>query len=90
MPSTFRRLHRATLARKRCLRCGFDGPELQRELLDFCCPHCGQDLYARPPRTYFELEGLRELASPARPRKRFRLRRVLRSLRGLLGLGSRR
>lgn len=28
--------------------------------VDFACPSCGQDLYARPPRTYFEMEGFVE------------------------------
>lgn len=90
MPRTFRRSNRVSLARKRCLRCGFDGPELQGELQDFCCPHCGQDLYARPPRTYFELEGLLDLTPFLPPPKRSRWRRMVGSLGRLLRIGSRR
>jgi len=42
-----------------CLVCGYDGPELQGELRDltYRCPACDADLYARPPRSYAELEG---------------------------------
>jgi predicted RNA-binding Zn-ribbon protein involved in translation (DUF1610 family) len=52
-----------TLSRKQlktCLNCGHDGPELQGERGQalFVCPCCGQDLYARPPRSYAEMEGL--------------------------------
>jgi hypothetical protein len=45
-----------------CLRCGYGGPELQNERGEriYTCPACGQDLYARPPRSYAELEGLDE------------------------------
>jgi predicted RNA-binding Zn-ribbon protein involved in translation (DUF1610 family) len=47
---------------KTCLNCGHDGPELQGERGHalFVCPCCGQDLYARPPRSYAEMEGLDE------------------------------
>lgn len=43
-----------------CLGCGFDGRELQGERgrFTFVCPCCGEDLYARPPRSYAQLEGL--------------------------------
>lgn len=42
-----------------CLDCGFDGPALQgkRGAMTFACPECGADLYARPARSYAELEG---------------------------------
>lgn len=45
---------------KLCLACGYDGPELQEHAPDetFECPRCGADLYARPARSYAELEGL--------------------------------
>jgi predicted RNA-binding Zn-ribbon protein involved in translation (DUF1610 family) len=45
---------------KTCLNCGHDGPELQgdRGQSLFVCPCCGQDLYARPPRSYAEMEAL--------------------------------
>lgn len=50
-----------------CLSCGFRGPELQRddEHAAYHCPGCGQDLYARPPRSYAEMEGLARPAPPA-------------------------
>ena len=46
--------------RRRCLGCGFDGPELQGEKgrFVFVCPGCGCDLYARPALSYAEMEGL--------------------------------
>ncbi len=45
-----------------CLGCGFDGPELQGERgsLTFVCPGCDADLYARPARSYAEMEGFVE------------------------------
>ena len=45
--------------RKMCLSCGYRGRILQGErgLITFQCPSCGCDLYARPPRSYAELEG---------------------------------
>lgn len=61
----------AYLTDRCCLTCGFRGRELQgrrgRERL--VCPQCRQDLYARPARTYAEMEGLIEppvlVTSPA-------------------------
>jgi hypothetical protein len=49
----------ARLKQRCCLVCGYDGPELQGELHDgaYRCPACDADLYARPPRSYAELEG---------------------------------
>lgn len=43
-----------------CLACGFDGGALQSDHREgvWVCPRCGSDLYARPPRSYAELEGL--------------------------------
>lgn len=48
------------LLQRACLRCGYRGHELQRldETTTYRCPGCGQDLYARPPRSYAEMEGL--------------------------------
>ena len=45
-----------------CLSCGHDGRDLQGEggPASWSCPRCGADLYARPPRSYAELEGLDE------------------------------
>lgn len=51
---------------RRCLRCGYAGEELQvaadeRRPVDvpsLVCPNCCEDLYARPPRSYAELEGI--------------------------------
>lgn len=53
-----------------CLDCGFDGPELQpsSRSLTFVCPGCGSDLYARPPRSYAEMEGLAPSTSPSHTR----------------------
>ena len=43
-----------------CLTCGYRGRELQgrRGAERLVCPRCRQDLYARPARTYAEMEGL--------------------------------
>jgi hypothetical protein len=50
----------AHLHRRMCLSCGFDGRALQGEGQEgiWVCPKCGSDLYARPPRSYAELEAL--------------------------------
>jgi predicted RNA-binding Zn-ribbon protein involved in translation (DUF1610 family) len=57
----------APVHRKLCLSCGYDGVEIQEwgdwsrpRGMHFSCPACGEDLYARPPRSYAELEGLVE------------------------------
>ncbi len=42
---------------KTCLACGYRGPALQGPARAIRCPGCGADLYARPPRSYAELEG---------------------------------
>lgn len=49
--------------RRRCLNCGFGGRSIQGadDCRRFRCPRCDADLYARPPRSYAEMEGL-ELA----------------------------
>lgn len=73
-----------------CLACGYSGTEIQRndEAAVFECPCCGQDLYARRPMSYAEMEGLtgaRRAAAAARlamPKRRVsRWRRVLSWLR---------
>ena len=50
------------LHRKVCLSCGYDGNAIQghRAESTYACPNCGEDLYARPPRSYAELEGLED------------------------------
>jgi len=50
------------MTRRMCLSCGHSGRALQgdRGLTTFQCPSCGADLYARPPRSYADLEGLDE------------------------------
>lgn len=42
-----------------CLGCGYDGPLLQGDpgAEAWTCPSCSSDLYARPPRSYAEMEG---------------------------------
>jgi predicted RNA-binding Zn-ribbon protein involved in translation (DUF1610 family) len=42
-----------------CRGCGYDGAEMQRqgEGSVFECPCCGEDLYARRPMSYAEMEG---------------------------------
>lgn len=47
--------HRLLL--RRCLDCGYDGPQLHGGRIDLC-PRCGCDLQKRPPRSYAEMEGL--------------------------------
>ncbi len=63
------------LHRQRCLRCGYQGQEIQSSIAPdgervatslLRCPRCAQDLYTRPPRSYAELEGLITPALPAR------------------------
>ena len=62
-----------------CLCCGHDGTELQGQLAatSFICPACGADLYARPPRTYAEMEGLVARVSGPAPTTFDRLSRLL-------------
>lgn len=45
--------------RKICVACGYDGAEVRGDLgeIGYQCPHCGQDLYARSPMSYAEMEG---------------------------------
>lgn len=56
-----RGIHRAQArhGRRLCLTCGYRGGRIQRHLrlVGYRCPKCGQDLYARPPRSYAEMEG---------------------------------
>ncbi len=54
------------------MSCGYRGPELQSgyPVEVFVCPACACDLYARPPRSYADMEGVGVLpgaASAARP-----------------------
>lgn len=66
------------LERQRCVRCGYDGPDLQGPAIAnaermgaplLSCPRCQQDLYTRPPRSYAELEGFSQPTSrPTPPR----------------------
>lgn len=79
------------LQRRMCLSCGFDGSAIQNESREhgWVCPRCNADLYARPPRSYAELEGLNE--TPARPEVVLRPRAAVRGrhvspLRGPIGL----
>lgn len=57
----------ARLRQRCCLICGYDGPELQGDTGTYRCPACDADLYARPPRSYAELEGFIAQAPVARP-----------------------
>jgi hypothetical protein len=45
------------LLMRRCLDCGYDGPQLHGGQTDQC-PRCGCDLRKRPARSYAEMEGL--------------------------------
>lgn len=48
------------LRQRVCLACGYRGPEVQQGYPAdvFVCPSCGCDLYARPPRSYAEMEQI--------------------------------
>ena len=70
---------REHLYSRRCMMCGYDGPQVQNHDLDFCI-ECGTDLRHRPPRSYAEMEGFLGQAvtidSPLNdPRRRYRLMR---------------
>ena len=54
------------------MACGYDGPEIEGELghVSFRCPQCGQDIYARPPMTYLEMEGFVPMARADPPEAR--------------------
>lgn len=56
------------LARRMCLSCGFDGRAIQNHSRDstWVCPRCDSDLYARPPKSYAELEALSD-SNPGSP-----------------------
>jgi predicted RNA-binding Zn-ribbon protein involved in translation (DUF1610 family) len=56
------------LARRMCLACGFNGRAIQNASREtaWLCPRCGTDLYARPPRSYAELEALSD-SNPGTP-----------------------
>jgi hypothetical protein len=77
------------LRRKICVACGYDGPAIRGDLdeIGYACPQCSQDLYARPPMSYAEMEGfaavmlLEEISielpeEPMRPRARWWARLV--------------
>ncbi|MGQ0628372.1 MAG: hypothetical protein ACT4PL_09775 [Phycisphaerales bacterium] len=51
---------RSSTQRRMCLSCGTRAHVLDHHesLAVFRCPSCGADLYARPPRSYAEMEGL--------------------------------
>ncbi len=57
-----------------CLTCGHAGAELQpthrASQLVYECHCCGADLYARPPRSYAEMEGIEPAAARSRTRPR--------------------
>lgn len=65
----------AHLQRRMCLSCGFDGRALQGEGQEgiWVCPKCGSDLYARPPKSYAELEALSD-SNPGMPLNEMLLR----------------
>ncbi len=44
---------------RHCVCCGYAGVELQGDPAahSYQCPSCAADLYARPPRSYYEMEG---------------------------------
>ncbi len=86
------------LRQRVCLACGYRGPEVQPGFPEdvFVCPACGCDLYARPPRSYAEMEdiggagprvevaaGVSAAAGPAR--RRVWLGGLRRWVRGVLG-----
>ncbi len=94
---TARRKLPARLKTRTCLSCGYDGPSLQgrRGHVTVSCPCCGQDLYARPPLSYAEMEGLRtkrrlrmklRRTKRSRPRKHNRPRRFTGPIRKFIGL----
>ena len=62
------------LRRRICVACGYDGPEIEGDLghVSFRCPECGQDIYARPPMTYLEMEGFVPMARADPPEARCR------------------
>lgn len=79
------------LARRMCLSCGFDGRAIQNNSreTEWACPRCGSDLYARPPKSYAELEALSD-SNPGAPAEDMpALREERRSLRGLLARAPR-
>ena len=50
--------------RRRCVQCGLAAEAIPASQLDEC-PRCGCDLRSRPPRSYADMEGLRELDGPS-------------------------
>jgi len=60
-------IQRTGIGLRLCWRCGYRGRELQGPRGDttFCCPSCNEDLYARPPLSYYEREGFTDREVPA-------------------------
>lgn len=68
------------LHRRRCVSCGHGGIQLQGDpaATSFRCPACNADLYARPARTYAEMEGFVEAGpAPSRAASFDRISRLL-------------
>lgn len=61
-----------SLTTRLCLRCGHDGDELQPDAPwpVYVCPCCGEDLYARPAKSYAELELIADPAKTAHSPRR--------------------
>ncbi|GAB4516286.1 MAG: hypothetical protein Tsb0013_20890 [Phycisphaerales bacterium] len=59
------------LTRRRCVACGCEHPSFAApiERRPSWCPSCGEDLYARPPRSYAEMEGLAQFPVRHHPRR---------------------
>ncbi len=62
------RSSRPAASRRVCVYCGFSGLAIQvgGDLTEFRCPRCQGDLYARPPRSYLEMEGFVAPPPPGR------------------------
>ena len=56
------------LLTRRCVRCGHNGPTLNRRETRNC-PECGCDFAERPPRSYAEMEGLLGTPTLTQPRR---------------------
>jgi len=63
MVTNLRSLNEHLLVR-RCVVCGYDGALLRNGEAERCA-RCGCDLHERPARSYAEMEGLRQPASPS-------------------------
>lgn len=78
------------LSRRMCLSCGYDGAVIQSDHREsgWLCPHCHADLYARPPRSYADLEGLDDTVTSPRAVRQLLLREAERH-RGGWGVRNR-